>query len=204
MGLIRRLVTRVAIRIRHVRLNPVFSIYLPAFRSFSLHLSYSCYNSFLFALPTSLATATGFLTENFNDRPTFPRPIYGISCGNVKHRGKCTSGTSDRRCKDKQQCNGTVRWLSEYPRRNSLRKVAICGKSSDTDRSFHGFHRLFLSLALIFRNNQIYFVLSHKCMQVTRIHTLVHMRNHYRIRVKFEGILCYLNVISDNVHNKIV
>lgn len=76
------------------------------FRSFSQHLSYSCYNSFLPAPLAPLVTATGFLTENFNDRPTFPRPIYGISYGNVKHRDKYAS---DRHCKDKQHCNSTVR-----------------------------------------------------------------------------------------------
>lgn len=134
----------------------MFSIYLAAFRSFSLHLSYSCYNSFLPVLPAPLATATGFLTENFNDRPTFPCPIYGISYRNVKHHDKYGSGTSDRRCKDKQRCNGTVRRLSRYPHRNVYEKSPH--KSSDTDRSFRGFHRLiFLSFCLIFKNPRIYF-----------------------------------------------
>lgn len=125
MGLIRRLVTRVYLsECATVRLNLAFSIYLSAFRSFSLHLSYSCYNSFLPALPIPPATATGFLTENFNDRPTFPRPIYSIFYGNVKHRDKYAGKTNDHLYKDKQQCNGAVRRLSEYPCRNSLRKVA--------------------------------------------------------------------------------
>lgn len=98
----------------------MFAIYLFSSHFSHLHLSFSCCNSFLSSLPPP-AAATGFLTENFNDRPTFPRPIYGISYDNVKHRDKCAS---DGRRKDKQHCNGTTRRLSRYPRQNSLAEDA--------------------------------------------------------------------------------
>lgn len=91
------------------RLSCVLDLSLVSFRSSPLHLSFSCYNSFLLLpLAPLRVAATGFLTENFNDRPTFPRPIYGhygISYGNVKHRDKYAS---DSLCKDQQRCNETT------------------------------------------------------------------------------------------------
>lgn len=128
-----------------IHLNPVFSIYL--FAPFlDIYLT-PVITPFSLVFSTSLVTTTGFLTENFNDRPTFPCPIYGISCSNVKHCDKYASRTSDHRGKDS---NAMARLDVEI----------VCGKSShkssDIHRSFRGFHRLFLPFAFIFRNHRIY------------------------------------------------
>lgn len=56
-----------------------FSPALFVFFHFFLHICPALsYNLFL-SLRVPLATATGFLNENFNDRPTFLCPIYGVS-----------------------------------------------------------------------------------------------------------------------------
>jgi len=139
----------------------VFSIYLSAFRSFSLHLSYSCYNSFLPALPVLFVTATGFLPRILTIDLHFCAPftVYPTVMSNTAINMLAEPATAAVRTNS----NATTR-LNDY--RDTLVGI-VCGKSphksSDTIDLFADFTGYFFHFFYIFRTIK-YILLSPKCM----------------------------------------